>query len=128
MVLQYFFKRNPELSRHIELNYTNIALLFQETTHEYRKLTNYWTKCCYLSPPFSLLTAACASFAFLSGTVFSVLGHRYSEKLNVTSDHLRGAWFFSKLSLAKYHFLQKKPVFKVTSIYFISCLQLSTEM
>ena len=35
---------------------------------------------------------------------------------------------FSKLSLAKYHFLHKKPVFIVTSIYFISCLQLSTEM
>ena len=34
---------------------------------------------------------------------------------------------FSKLNLAKYHFLHKKFVFTVTSIYFISCLQLSTE-
>ena len=75
-----------------------------------------------LSLHFSLFTAACASFAFLSGTVFSVFGHRYSAKLNAISDHSRGTWFFSKLSLAKYHFLHKKPVFTVTSIYFILCL------
>ena len=80
----------------------------QETTHKYQKLTDYWTKCSYLSLSFSL-------FTFLSGTIFSVLRHRYSAKLNVTSDHLRGTWFFSKLSLAKYHFLHKKPVFTVTS-------------
>ena len=99
----------------------------QETTRKYQQLTDYWTKCCYLSLHFSLFTAACASFAFLSGTVFSVFGHRYSAKLNATSDHSRGTWFFSKLSLAKYHFLHKKPVFTVISIYFISCLQLTTE-
>ena len=96
----------------------------QETTRKYQQLTDYWTKCCYLSLHFSLFTAACASFAFLSGTVFSVFGHRYSAKLNATSDHSRGTWFFSKLSLAKYHFLHKKPVFTVTSIYFILCLLL----
>ena len=35
-----------------------------------------------ISLPFFLFTAACASFAFLSGSVFSVLGHsKYSVKL-----------------------------------------------
>ena len=51
----------------------------------------------------------------LSGTIFSVLRHRYSAKLNITSIICEVHGFFSKLSLAKYHFLHKKPVFTVTS-------------
>ena len=78
-------KGNPnfQLSRHIKLNHTNIALLLQEVTQTYRKLTNYRTKCCYLSLLLSLLLATCTSFAFLNGRVFSVLGHNWY----VTSDH-----------------------------------------
>ena len=41
--------RKPKLSRHIKVNHTNIALLFQEAKQKYRKLSDYRTKCCYLS-------------------------------------------------------------------------------
>ena len=34
----------------------------------------YWTRCWCLSLPFSLFTATCVSFTFLSSRVFSVLG------------------------------------------------------
>ena len=43
-----------ETSRHIKLSHTNIALLLQEATQKYHKLTDYWTKSCYLSLPFSV--------------------------------------------------------------------------
>ena len=55
-----------ELSGHIKLNHTNIALLLQELTQK------------YLFP--SLFPLACASFAFLAATFFFSF-------LNVTSDH-----------------------------------------
>ena len=51
----------------------------QEATQKYRKLTDYRTKCCYLCLLFSLLIAICASFAFLNGMVFSVLGHSFER-------------------------------------------------
>ena len=35
-----FFKGNPQLSRHIKLNATNTALLLQELTQKYQKLTD----------------------------------------------------------------------------------------
>ena len=35
------FKGNKKLSRHIKLNHINIALLLQEATQKYRKLTDY---------------------------------------------------------------------------------------
>ena len=60
---------------HIKLNPTNIALLLQEATQKYRKITHYLTKRFYLSLPFSLFTTTCGSFAFLNGIVPSVLGH-----------------------------------------------------
>ena len=41
-----------ELSGHMKLNNTNTALLLQELTQKYWKLTDYWTKSCYLSLPF----------------------------------------------------------------------------
>ena len=78
----------------------------QEATQKYQKLTDYRTKCCYLSLLFSLLIATCASFAFLNGRVFSVLGHsferhKWSFMLHINSvSALKMA--FSKLSLAKY--------------------------
>ena len=111
----------PKLSRHIKLNHTNIALLLQEATQKYRKLTDYRTKCCYLSLLFSLLIATWASVAFLNGRVFSVLGHslercKWSFVLYIVSfSALKIS--FSKLSLAKYHCLHKKTIH-------ISCLQL----
>ena len=87
----------------------------QEATQKYRKLTDYRTKCCYLSLLFSLLIATCASFAFLNGRVFSVLGHsferhKWSFVLYIVSFSALKI-FFSKLSLAKYHCLHKKTCF-----------------
>ena len=104
-------QRKPKLSRHIKLNHTNIALLLQEATQKYRKLTDYRTKCCYLSLLFSLLIATCASFAFLNGRVFSVLGHSFERHkwsfvlYIVPFSALKIS--FSKLSLARYHCLHK---------------------
>ena len=65
-----------ETSRHIKLSHTNIALLLQEATQKYHKLTDYWRKSCYLSLPFSLFTMACASFAFLAAQFFQYLKHQ----------------------------------------------------
>ena len=52
-----------ETSRHIKLSHTNIALLLQEATQKYHKLTDYWTKSCYLSlcPSLCLLRFALPS-------------------------------------------------------------------
>ena len=67
---------------------------------------------------FSLLIATCASFAFLNGRVFSVLGHsferhKWSFVLYIVSfSALKIS--FSKLSLAKYHCLHKK-----TNIFYV---------
>ena len=98
-------------------------------TEKYWKLMNYRTKCCYLSLLFSLLIATCASFAFLNGRVFSVLGHsfehhKWSFMLYIVSfSALKIS--FSKLSLAKYHCLHKKPyIFHVFS-YHRTSLQIS---
>ena len=63
--------RKPKLSWHIKLNHTNIALLLQEAKQKYRKLTDYRTKCCYLS--------ALASFAGYFQFLDTVL--------NIISDH-----------------------------------------
>ena len=72
--------------------------------------TNY----CYLSLLFSLLIASCASFAFLNGRVFSVLGqsvkrHKWSFVLYIVS-------FSAKLSLAKYRCLHKKHTYFMSSV------------
>ena len=72
--------------------------------------TNY----CYLSLLFSLLIASCASFAFLNGRVFSVLGqsverHTWSFVLYIVS-------FSAKLSLAKYRCLHKKHTYFMSSV------------
>ena len=123
------FKRKPKLSRHIKLNDTNIALLLQEATWKYRKLTDYKTKDCYLSLLFSLLIATCASFAFLNSRVFSVLGHslerhKWSFVLHIVSVFALKI-SFSKVSLAKYHCLHKNPsIFHVFS-YHRTSLQIS---
>ena len=72
-----------------------------------------------LSLLFSLLMATCASFVFLNGRVFSVLGHSLERHKGsfvlyiVSFSALKIS--FSKLSLAKYHCLHKKPY-----IYFMS--------
>ena len=106
-------KRNPNFQGIIKMNHTNIGLLLKETTQKYRKLTDHSTKCCYLSLLFSLLIATCASFAFLNGRVFLVLGHsfehhKWSFMLYIVSfSALKIS--FSKLSLAKYDCLHKKP-------------------
>ena len=125
--LKCFPYRKLKLSRHIKQNPTNIALLLQEATKKYRKLTVYWTKCHYLVLSFSVFTANCASFAFLYGSFFSSCTQYFANLcriLNVPSDYLFSGlkMIFSKLSIARYHYLHKKTVFKITSIYVISCL------
>ena len=118
-----------KLSRHIKLNHTNIALLFQEATQKYRKLTDYRTKHSYLSLFFSLLIATCASCAFLNGRVFSVLGdsferHKWSFVLYIVPfSALKIS--FSKLSLAKYHCLHKKWYISHVFSYNRTSLQIS---
>ena len=49
-----------ELALMIKLNHTNISLLLWEATQKYCKVTDYWTKCCYLSlsPSLCLLQLA----------------------------------------------------------------------
>ena len=65
-------------------------------------------------------------FQFLGTVLLKIECHKWSfMKYIVLFSGL--IMVFSKLSLAKYHFFDKKPMFTVTSIYFISCLQLSTE-
>ena len=67
-----------------------------------------------LSLLFSLLMAICASLAFLSSRVFSVLGHsferhKWSFVLHIVSfSALKIS--FSKVSLGKYHCLHKKNI------------------
>ena len=107
----------------------------QEARQIYQKLTDYWTKCCYLSlcPSLYLLRLVLplpswtAKFSqFLDTVLREIKRHKWSfMKYIVSFSGLKNV--FSKLSLAKYHFLHKNPAFTVTSIYFISCLQLSTE-
>ena len=64
-------------------------------------------------------------FQFLNTVLCKIKCHKWSfVKYIVSFSGLK--LVFSKLSLAKYHFFHKKPVFTVTSIYLISCLQ-STE-
>ena len=78
---------------------------------------------------FSLLIATCASFAFLNGRVFSVLGHsferhKWSFVLYIVSfSALKIS--FSKLSLAKYHCLHKKPYISHVFSYHRTSLQIS---
>ena len=78
---------------------------------------------------FSLLIATCASFAFLNGRVFSVLGHsferhKWSFVLYIVSfSALKIS--FSKLSLAKYHCLHKKPYIFHVFNYHRTSLQIS---
>ena len=43
----------------IKLNHTNIALLLQEATQKYWKLTDYWTKSCCLSAFLSVYCGLC---------------------------------------------------------------------
>ena len=99
------FLKEPKFSRHVKLNHTNVALLLQETTQKYRKLTDYWTKCCYLSLLFSLLNY---DLHFL-WTQYSTNFKRHNGSFVpyiVSFSGLKMA--FSKLSLAKYHCLHKK--------------------
>ena len=79
-----FPKRKPKLSRHIKLNHTNTALLLQDATQKYRKLTDYRTKCCYLSLLFSLLIVICIPSPSSMAGYFQSL----DTLLNITSDHL----------------------------------------
>ena len=116
----------PKLSRHIKLNPTNIALLLQEATQKYWKLTDYRTKFC---PLFALLSVYCdLRFLSPSSTVefFSFLGQSTSGILNAKSDHSCRVvlWFengFLQIKPARYHCLS---MFTITSIYVISCLRL----
>ena len=81
---------------------------------------------CLLRLVLSLPSWAAEIFQFLDTVPRKIKRHKWSfVKYIVSFSGLK--MVFSKLSLAKYHFLHKKPVFTVISIYFISCLQLTTE-
>ena len=71
-----------ETSRHIKLSHTNIALLLQEATQKYHKLTDYWTKSCYLS----LCPSLCLLRFVLPSPSLQLFS--FSSSLNITSDHL----------------------------------------
>ena len=101
---------------------------FCRKQHKNIENPDFWTKCCYLS--FSALLSAYCAFWFLhlpqrqgffsSWTHFKQ--HKWSFVLYIVLfSGLKMA--FSKLNLAKYYCLHKK-LFIVTSVYFISCLQL----
>ena len=74
-----------------------------------------------------LLPSWVANFLQFLGTVLLKIKHHKWSFMTYIVSFCSLIMVFSKLSLAKYHFLHKKPMFTVTSIYFISCLQLSTE-
>ena len=81
---------------------------------------------CLLRLVLPLPSWAAECFQFLDTVLREIKRHNWSlVKCIVSFSGLK--MVFSKLSLAKYHFLYKKPVFTVTWIYFISCLQLSAE-
>ena len=81
---------------------------------------------CLLRLVLSVPSWAAEIFQFLDTVPRKIKRHKWSfVKYIVSFSGLK--MVFSKLSLAKYHFLHKKPVFTVISIYFISCLQLTTE-
>ena len=105
----------PKLSRHIKVNLLNIALL-QEATQKYQKHTDYWTKCCFLSPLLSVYCDLCFLHLPQWQSFFSSWT-QYSTKLcRILKSH---KWslvpyiilfsglkiVFSKLILAKYHCL-----------------------
>ena len=95
----------------------------QEVIQKYRKLTYYQTKRCSLC--FSALLSACCDLRFLclpqrqsffSSWTQNFKRHKLSFVPYIVSFFgLKTA--FSKLSLAKYHYLHKK-------LYVISCIQL----
>ena len=105
-------EKNSCVKGHIQLNLTNIALLLQEVTQKYWKLTDYCIKCCFLPLSFSLFTVTCASFGFLNSRVFSVLGHSAPQNYiplviicTANSFTFGLKMVFSRLNPAKYHCL-----------------------
>ena len=122
----FIFKGNPNFQG--ILNWI-IQILHYYCRKQHKNIENSRIIEQNLSLLFSLLTVTCASFAFLNGRVFSVLGHsferhKWSFMLYIVSfSALKIS--FSKLSLAKYHCLHKKPyIFHVFS-YHRTSLQIS---
>ena len=108
-----------------------IQILHYYCRKQHKNIENSWIieQNVAISLLFSLLTATCAYFTFLNSRVFSVLGHsferhKWSFVLYIVSfSALKIS--FSKLSLAKYHCLHKKPyIFHVFS-YHRTSLQIS---
>ena len=98
------FKRKPKPSRHIRLNPTNIALLLQGATQKYWKLTNYWTKSCFLLLP-SSTTQYSANFKF----------HKQWRLYSFIF------WFengFLQVKPARYHYLHKNCVYNDFTLLF----------
>ena len=108
-----------------------IQILHYYCRKQHKNIENSWIieQNVAISLLFSLLTATCAYFTFVNSRVFSVLGHsferhKWSFVLYIVSfSALKIS--FSKLSLAKYHCLHKKPyIFHVFS-YHRTSLQIS---
>ena len=133
ILLVNFLKGNPN-SQGILNWIIQILLLIQEAAQKYRKLTDYWTKSCYLS---AFLSVYCdLHFLHLpSGRAFSVLGHSTPRD---DVEFQRRKWsfvkyivsffglqmVFSKLSLAKYQNSRVSSNFNLR--YFMSSINYRT--
>ena len=124
----YLLKGNPNFQGILN---RIIQILHYYCRKQHKNIENSWIieQNVAISLLFSLLIATCASFAFLNGRVFSVLGHslerhKWSFVLYIVS-FSASKIFFSKLSLSKYHCLHKKSyIFHVFS-YHRKYLQIS---
>ena len=105
--------------RKLEKNIENSQIIEQNV------VISLCSSLCLLRLLLSWPSWAAEIFQFLDSVLRKIKRHKWSfVKYIVSFSGLK--MVFSKLSLAKYHFLHKKPVLTVTSIYFISCLQLTT--
>ena len=115
------FKGNPNFQG--ILNWI-MKILHYYCRKQHKDIENSWIieQNVAISLLFSLLITTCTSFAFLNGRVFSVLGHslerhKWSFVLYIISFSAFKI-SFSKLNLAKYHCLHKKPyIFHVFSYH-----------
>ena len=103
-----------KLSRHIKLNHTNIALLFQEATQNIEN-----SRIIEQSIPISLCSSLCLlQFALPAPSSTAGYFQFLDTVLNVKIS-------FSKLSLAKYHCLHKKWYISHVFSYNRTSLQIS---
>ena len=86
--------KETKLSRPIKLNPTTIALILQEATQKYQKLTDYWTKSCSV---FALLSVYC-NLCFLSPS-------SRAEFFHFLNTIMRGFWTSQVIIRTAYSFV-----------------------